>query len=226
MSKQTRLIPVGVSALFISMYVTGAFLFVPLQTNAATPEETCSEIAKKDLNPDLIESTFFTTAAQCDLGQSQKTNHNLGATAGAPVGTVCCVKLKPPGISGPGQFQTVNDTPVAPQTGGSPTTLINPLGSGATLFTVAKRVVQTFLGLVGASALLVFVYAGIMWMTAGSSDRVKKAQETMKYAVIGVLMIMFAYGITSFVIDALTGGSSIAPKPAPVQYATPPPKNP
>lgn len=95
--------------------------------------------------------------------------------------------------------------PTGPAAAGSPTKLFNPLGEGTTLFTVARRIVQTFLGVMGAGALLVFIYAGILWMTAGSGDRVKKAQDTMKYAVLGLLIIMFAYGISVFVVSALGG---------------------
>ncbi|MBU1034356.1 pilin, partial [Patescibacteria group bacterium] len=53
---------------------------------------------------------------------------------------------------------------------GSPTELTNPLGANATFYTVIQRVISAFLGMVGALALAVFVYAGVMWMTAGSSD--------------------------------------------------------
>ena len=119
MFKHIRLFSVNVTVLFVLAYAIGAFLFVPLRINAATPEEECLKAAKEDIKPDLVESTLITTAAQCDLGVQKKTHQNLGPTVGAPVGTVCCVKLKPPGISGPGQFSTESTQ----QTLGSPTTL-------------------------------------------------------------------------------------------------------
>lgn len=67
--------------------------------------------------------------------------------------------------------------------------------------------------MVGALALLVFVYAGVVYMTAGSSDRVKEARDTMKYAVLGLAMIIFAYVLTNFFFNILT---SSAPTEKPV----------
>ncbi len=108
---------------------------------------------------------------------------------------------------------------------GSPITLVNKLGAGATIFTVMQRVISMFLGVVGALALGVFVYAGVLWMTAGSSDRVQKAKDALKYAVIGLFMIAFAYSISAFFFSTLAGGG--APKKAAVpEFAAPPEINP
>lgn len=121
-------------------------------------------------------------------------------------------------------------TPSA-QTSNGPKTLeeLDPL-SGATFYTIIQRVISLFLGMVGALALGVFVYAGITWMTAGSSDRVQKAKDAMKYAVIGLAMIGFSYAVTTFFIDALTGRIAgqvqQAQQQQPSNFATPPPVNP
>jgi len=132
-------------------------------------------------------------------------------------GQVCC-------DTSPGEKAT--PTPTTPSTGGgSPVTLTNPLGAGATFYTIIRNVIQAFLGMVGALALLVFVYAGVLWMTAGSSDRVQKAKDTMKYAVIGLAMIAFSYVITSFMVDALLGNIAPPEAPAEPEYALPPEVN-
>ncbi len=87
---------------------------------------------------------------------------------------------------------------------GSSSVLVNPLGAGTTIFSLINRVVKAFLGMVGAFALAVFVYAGITWMTAGSSDRIQKAQDAMKYAVMGLALIAFSYTITTLFLTSLT----------------------
>lgn len=96
-----------------------------------------------------------------------------------------------------------------------PITLTDPL-RGIGLIGALNRVIMTFLGMVGAFALLVFVYSGIVFMTAGSSDRVKKAMDAMKYAILGLIIIMFAYIITNVYFNVLT-------QEAPGEKATPPP---
>lgn len=112
---------------------------------------------------------------------------------------------------------------------GSSIKLTNPLGEGATIYTILQRVISAFLGIVGSLALLVFVWAGILWMTGGSSDRVQQAKDMMKYAVIGLAMIAFAYVITSTFVDVLLGNLGSAPPSTEQQnanIATPPPPNP
>ncbi|MEO5927707.1 MAG: pilin [Patescibacteria group bacterium] len=117
----------------------------------------------------------------------------------------------------------VGTTTAKPVIIGSPTNISNPLGSTTTLTGAIRRVLTVFLGMVGALAFVVFVYAGVTWMTAGSSDRVKVAKDAMKYAVIGLILIGFSFAITNFIIDALAnkGSFSTPATPAPVQEATP-----
>jgi amino acid permease len=85
---------------------------------------------------------------------------------------------------------------------------------------IINRIITAFLGMVGAFTFAVFIYAGVTWMTAGSSDRVQHAKDTMKYAVIGLAMIALSYAITLFLIGALTRSASVAP-PTPSEAATP-----
>lgn len=68
-------------------------------------------------------------------------------------------------------------------------------------------VIKTVLALVGTVFLVLTIYAGIMWMTAqGEEDRITKAKDMIKAAVIGLVIIMSAYAITAFVTSRLTGG--------------------
>ncbi len=83
-----------------------------------------------------------------------------------------------------------------------PIKLTDPL-HGIGIIGAINRIILAFLGMVGAIALLAFFYAGVMYMTAGSSDRVKKSVDTMKYAALGVLIILFAYTITNVYFSLL-----------------------
>lgn len=116
---------------------------------------------------------------------------------------VCCEKASGAAASAPAQPSGK---------AGSTIKLQDPLG-GATFFTLINRVITAFLGMVGALALGVFVYAGVLWMTAGSSDRVKEAKDAMKYAVIGLAMIAFSFAITSFFLGAFTQVAPPVEKP-------------
>jgi len=154
-----------------------------------------------------------TCRTSCNSGESE-----VGTCSDNWVYVTCCSKKPIPqgGSLNPTPAGGSNSTPTAggASTPGSPTTLIDPLG-GVTINGLIGRFINVFLGFVGAIALLVFVYAGIMYMTGGSSDRIKKAIETMKYAVLGLMIIMFAYAITTFYFKALTSDAvpqAAAPK--------------
>lgn len=75
------------------------------------------------------------------------------------------------------------------------------------LHVIVGQVIQVFLGLLATIFILLLVLAGYNWMTAaGSEDKVKKAQETIKVAIIGLLIILAAYIITYFVFLAVPEG--------------------
>jgi hypothetical protein len=62
------------------------------------------------------------------------------------------------------------------------------------------------LAIIGIWALLFFIYAGILWLTSGGSpDKIKKAQQIMVWATIGIIVIFASYAIVSQVITAVGG---------------------
>ncbi len=66
------------------------------------------------------------------------------------------------------------------------------------------RLIGALLAFVGVGALVTFVYAGFMFLTSsGNPEQVKKAKDTMLYAVIGVAVSMGAYVILSYIFDIL-----------------------
>lgn len=81
--------------------------------------------------------------------------------------------------------------------------LINPL-SGKTVPTLAGDIIRGFLGVVGSISLILFIYAGVQWMTArGNPEQVKSATKTMLWTVLGIIMIFGSYLILNFVFRAL-----------------------
>ncbi len=82
--------------------------------------------------------------------------------------------------------------------------LSNPLGT-TSIPVVIGRIIKMFLGIVGALALLVFVYGGVAWMTArGDAGQVKHAQQAIQGAVLGLIIISGSYLFADSFIKALT----------------------
>jgi len=62
-------------------------------------------------------------------------------------------------------------------------------------------VVNTFLYMAGAAAVIVIVIAGILYSTSGGETaNVKRAKDMLTYAVIGLVVALLAYAIVNFVI--------------------------
>jgi len=73
------------------------------------------------------------------------------------------------------------------------------------------RIIRIGLGFLGVVFMLLALYAGFLWMTAGGNeDQVTKARKWLMNAVIGLIIIFAAYAISAFVVDAIitsTAGS-------------------
>ena len=78
-------------------------------------------------------------------------------------------------------------------------------GSNTDIRESAINVVAYLLTFLGLVAILIVLYAGYMWMTAGGNeDRVKTARSTLQAGIIGLLIILAAYALTQFVIGQIT----------------------
>jgi len=75
-----------------------------------------------------------------------------------------------------------------------------------------ENIITAFLSLLGVIFIILMILAGYNWMTAGGDEqKVTKAKDTIKRAIIGLLIIMGAYAITYFVFANVPyggGGSS------------------
>src|SRR3989338_9256648 len=86
------------------------------------------------------------------------------------------------------------DTLTAIQTGGAATANVQ-------LPSMIGKIIGVILGILGIILVVYIVQAGILYMTAGGdTEKVKKAKLMIQQAVIGMIIIVAAYSISSFVI--------------------------
>jgi len=79
---------------------------------------------------------------------------------------------------------------------------------------LVAKIIQVFLGLLAIIFLILMVVAGFRWMTAvGNEELIKKAQGTIKTAIIGLLVVLVSYSITYFVLRYLPFGGGVMPNP-------------
>ena len=71
------------------------------------------------------------------------------------------------------------------------------------------NIINIILGFLGIIALMIILYAGFIWMTAaGNEDQVGKAKKIMSAGIIGLIIVLSAFGIARFVVCALIGATS------------------
>ncbi|EKD33235.1 MAG: hypothetical protein ACD_76C00066G0002 [uncultured bacterium] len=87
--------------------------------------------------------------------------------------------------------------------------LKNPLEPISDIRVLIGTIIKAFLGISGSIALIMFVWGGFLWMTSqGNNEKVKKGQQTLVWAVGGLLIIFSAYTIVNAVINALSTGQT------------------
>lgn len=88
------------------------------------------------------------------------------------------------------------------------------LGEADLVDTIAQ-IIRVALGFLGVIAVIIILLGGFKWMTAGGNDdKVKDAKKLIFSGIIGLVIIISAFAIASFVISSIitatsgSGGSS------------------
>ncbi len=80
---------------------------------------------------------------------------------------------------------------------------------GSTIGSVIATVIQAALGLLALIFIVLMIVAGFQWMTAsGNEAQVKKSLDTIKTAIIGLVIVLAAYTITYFIFKVIPFGSN------------------
>jgi phage shock protein PspC (stress-responsive transcriptional regulator) len=91
-----------------------------------------------------------------------------------------------------------------------PTNVGDNLGlpTGDVRVTIA-RIVRVAMGLLGIVVVMIVLYGGFLWMTAGGNDeQVGTAKKFIVSGVIGLAIVLSAYAIATFVIGSLVNATT------------------
>lgn len=73
------------------------------------------------------------------------------------------------------------------------------------IFTVAANAVKILFWVAGVAAVLIIIVAGIQYiMSAGDPNATSRAKTTITNAVIGLLLVIFAYALVNLIVDRIT----------------------
>jgi len=84
------------------------------------------------------------------------------------------------------------------------------LSSGDLPKTIAS-IIRTALGFLGIVAVVIILAGGFQWMTAGGTEeKVKTAKRLIIQGIIGLVIILSAFAIATFVIGSITSAVNSA----------------
>lgn len=111
-----------------------------------------------------------------------------------------------PNPSDPDDPSDPDPSPGNPPSGGpsasvSETALLDPPPDQDGIMWLLKLAIKILSGLVGAVAVVMFIFAGVSYAAAGdSAEKVQKAKDMMRNTVIGILLYLFMFAILNFII--------------------------
>ena len=77
-------------------------------------------------------------------------------------------------------------------------------GDEKALENIVQEIINRVILVLGIVAVIFIVLGGVGYMTsAGDAAKLKKAKDTILYAVIGLIICVLAYAITNFTISLL-----------------------
>ena len=86
----------------------------------------------------------------------------------------------------------------------------NTIALGATNpITTATRIINIVMIFLGIIAVAIVVFAGFKWMTSeGNEEKIEEAKKILKAGVIGLAIILAAWGITIFILSQFLGATN------------------
>ena len=82
------------------------------------------------------------------------------------------------------------------------------LGSQDVRTTIA-RIIRTAMGLLGIVAVVIILFGGFKWMTAGGNDeQTGEARKWIFSGIIGLAIILSAYALATYVINSLVSATT------------------
>jgi len=76
---------------------------------------------------------------------------------------------------------------------------------------IAASVIRIILGFLGIVAVIIILLGGFKWMTAGGNeDKVGEAKKLITAGIIGLVIIIAAFAIATFVLDNLIAATQSA----------------
>jgi hypothetical protein len=112
-------------------------------------------------------------------------------------------------VSGPTNAPNNGPTDIPPTSPQGDTTLVNPLGEGATLDGLLLKIIDLFILLGSSIIVIMIIYIGFLFVAAqGNPEKISSARMMLLWTFIGGLILLGAKGIAIGIkatVTAITG---------------------
>lgn len=72
---------------------------------------------------------------------------------------------------------------------------------------LVKKIINTMLYAIGILSVIMLIFGGFRYVvSSGNKEAVSSAKNTILYAIVGLLVAIFAYAIIGFVLETIVGG--------------------
>jgi hypothetical protein len=120
----------------------------------------------------------------------------------------------------PNVVQATEKSPFSNLITGIDEKFVEKADAGKNVFYYIGVVIKNFLGIVSAFLVVMVLYAGFLWMTAGGNqDQVTKARKWITNGVVGLIVTMSAFAITDYVFERVYSTEMSILKPSITQEA-------
>lgn len=83
------------------------------------------------------------------------------------------------------------------------------VNNGQSSFTISGFITTAIKAVLGFIAIILFLfilYSGLRWMTAqGNEEAIAQAKDTLQTTLVGFLVVVAAYGVTTLIFNLLSG---------------------
>ncbi|KKQ27547.1 MAG: hypothetical protein US42_C0008G0058 [Candidatus Magasanikbacteria bacterium GW2011_GWC2_37_14] len=162
---------------------------------------TCQEINEgyQDFI-NMVVGANYPTPKECKSGEQQQTWKQciLDALKEAGKSTLSAIDVE--NCTGLSCYEAPVDSPVVGLEGKIKD--LNQIGT-TDANKMIGRIIKAIMGLMGTVSLILFVYGGVLWMTAaGNSERAGEARKILIWTSLGMMVILGSYGIVDFIFKA------------------------
>ena len=75
--------------------------------------------------------------------------------------------------------------------------------------TIIARIINMAMLFLGIIAVVIILAGGFKWMTAGGNeDKVSEAKKLMSAGIVGIVIVLAAWGIANFILDRLVDATT------------------